>query len=59
KVADYVAAHKSQIDISGSAITVKDPVVQTELNKLLLELNEQGKNAQQAQARLQALMTGR
>ncbi|RMS13762.1 hypothetical protein ALP75_200137 [Pseudomonas syringae pv. actinidiae] len=54
-----MAAHKSQIDISGSAITVKDPVVQTELNKLLLELNEQGKNAQQAQARLQALMTGR
>ncbi|KPX35100.1 putative lipoprotein [Pseudomonas tremae] len=59
KVADYVQAHKSQIDISGSAITVKDPVVQTELNKLLQELNEQGKNAQQAQARLQSLMTGR
>ncbi|KPX06690.1 DUF3053 domain-containing protein [Pseudomonas syringae pv. coryli] len=59
KVADYVDAHKSQIDISGSTITVKDPVVQTELNKLLQELNEQGKNAQQAQSKLQSLMTGR
>ncbi|WP_024673238.1 DUF3053 domain-containing protein [Pseudomonas syringae] len=59
KVADYIEAHKSQIDIAGSAITVKDPVVQTELNKLLQELNDQGKNAQQAQGRLQSLMTGR
>ncbi|WP_163027517.1 DUF3053 domain-containing protein, partial [Pseudomonas viridiflava] len=59
KIADYVDAHKSQIDLSGSVAKVNDPVVQTELNKLLQDLNAQAKNVQQAQARLQAVMLGR
>ncbi|WAI82462.1 MULTISPECIES: DUF3053 domain-containing protein [Achromobacter] len=59
KVADYVEAHKAQIEISGAIVKVKDPAVQAELNKLLQELNDQAKNMQQAQTRMQALMLGR
>jgi len=59
KIADYVEAHKTQIDISGAVVTVKDPVVQTELNKMLQNLNTQARNLQQAQTRLQSVMLGR
>ncbi|CAB3888894.1 hypothetical protein LMG26854_04893 [Achromobacter aegrifaciens] len=59
KIADYVAAHAAQIDISGPIVKVQDPAVQTELNKLLQELNAQAKNVQQAQTRMQAVMVGR
>jgi hypothetical protein len=59
KVADYVTAHKAQIQISGSMLTVSDPKVQAELNRLLQDLGEQGKKAQQAQVRLQKLKFGR
>ncbi len=59
KIADYVAAHAAQIDISGPVVTVKDPAVQTELNQLLQDLNAQARNVQQAQTRMQAVMIGR
>lgn len=59
KIADYVNAHKGQIEISGAVVKVQDPAVQAELNALLQELSSQAKNVQQAQARLQSLMTGR
>lgn len=59
KIADYVAAHAAQIDISGPIVKVQDPAVQTELNKLLQDLNAQAKNVQQAQTRMQAVMVGR
>lgn len=59
KVADYVSAHKAQIEITGSVVKVQDPAVQAELNSLLQDLNNQAKNVQQAQTRLQSLMTGR
>ncbi|MNX72056.1 hypothetical protein D3C86_1033930 [compost metagenome] len=59
KIADYVEAHKAQIEISGPIVKVKDPAVQTELNQLLQDLNAQAKNVQQAQTRLQAVMMGR
>ncbi|SIT27558.1 DUF3053 domain-containing protein [Achromobacter sp. MFA1 R4] len=59
KIADYVEAHKSQIEISGPIVKVKDPAVQDELNKLLQDLNTQAKQVQQAQTRLQAVMLGR
>lgn len=59
KIADYVEAHKAQIEIAGPIVKVKDPAVQAELNQLLQDLNAQAKNVQQAQTRLQAVMLGR
>ncbi|MNF90502.1 hypothetical protein D3C84_730680 [compost metagenome] len=59
KVADYVTAHKAQIEINGPVVKVQDPKVQAELNALLHDLNAQAKTVQQAQARLQAVMLGR
>ncbi|MCQ9427233.1 DUF3053 domain-containing protein [Pseudomonas sp. LJDD11] len=59
KVADYVTAHKEQIDIKGPEVTVKDPNVQAELNTLLQELNSQAQAVQKAQQKLQGVMLGR
>lgn len=59
KVADYVTAHKEQIDIKGPVVTVKDPKVQAELNTLLQELNNQAQAVQKAQQKLQGVMLGR
>ncbi|MBD8793003.1 DUF3053 domain-containing protein [Pseudomonas syringae] len=59
KVADYITAHKDQIDINGPVVTVKDPKVQAELNTLLQNLNEQARTVQQAQVRLQSVMLGK
>ncbi|WP_268800436.1 DUF3053 domain-containing protein [Pseudomonas huanghezhanensis] len=58
KVADYVNAHKAQIEINGALVKVQDPKVQAELNTLLEELNTQAKTVQQAQVRLKTLMFG-
>ena len=59
KIADYVDAHKAQIEISGPVVKVQDPAVQAELNQLLQDLNAQAKNLQQANTRMQAVMLGR
>ncbi|MBD8121143.1 DUF3053 domain-containing protein [Pseudomonas lutea] len=59
KVADYVEAHKSQIEINGAVVQVKDAKVQAELNGLLQELNAKARQVQDAQTRLQSVMLGR
>lgn len=59
KVADYVDAHKAQIQINGSVIQVTDPKVQAELNTLLQGLNAKAKVVQEAQTRMQAVLLGR
>ncbi|WP_060512964.1 DUF3053 domain-containing protein [Pseudomonas sp. NBRC 111124] len=59
KVADYVDAHKAQIEINGPIVKVNDPKVQAELNGLLQDLTNQAKTVQQAQAQLQTVMLGR
>lgn len=59
KVADYVNAHKSQININGAVVTVEDPKVQKELNALLEDMNTQARAAQQAQVRVQSVISGR
>jgi len=59
KIGDYVEANKTQIEISGAIVRVQDPAVQAELNQLVQALNDQAKNLQQAQTRIQALMLGR
>lgn len=58
KLAEYVEAHKAQIDLSGPMPKVQDPTVLAELNKLLQELSAQAQKVQQAQTRLQAVMLG-
>ena len=58
KVAEYVEAHKAQIDLSGPMPKVQDPTVLAELNKLLQDLTAQAQKVQQAQTRLQAVMLG-
>ncbi|MFY3139037.1 DUF3053 domain-containing protein [Achromobacter xylosoxidans] len=59
KLAEYVEAHKTQIDLTGPTPRVQDPAVLAELNKLLQELTAQAQKVQQAQTRLQAVMLGR
>lgn len=59
KIADYVDANKSKIEMSGTNVTVTDTTVQAELNKLMQDMNAQAKNVQQAQTRLQAVVMGR
>jgi len=59
KIADYVDANKSKIEISGTSVTVTDTAVQADLNKLMQDMNAQAKNVQQAQTRLQTVIKGR
>lgn len=59
KVADYVDAHKAQIQINGSAVQVTDAKVQAELNTLLQDLNAKARVVQEAQTRMQAVLLGR
>jgi hypothetical protein len=59
KVADYIEAHKAQIEIDGSQVKVQDPKVLAELNARLQDLNAQAQTIQQAQTRMQAVMFGR
>lgn len=59
KVADYVDAHKDQIEINGAIVKVNDAKVQAELNALLQDLNTQARTVQQAQGQLQKVMLGR
>ncbi|WP_062380666.1 DUF3053 domain-containing protein [Pseudomonas abietaniphila] len=58
KVADYLDAHKAQIEINGPVVKVKDAKVQAELNALLQDLNAQAQTVQKAQARMQSMMLG-
>ncbi|MFR0673264.1 DUF3053 domain-containing protein [Enterobacterales bacterium AW_CKDN230030176-1A_HGKHYDSX7] len=59
KVADYVSAHKDQIEVNGAIVRVADPKVQAELNGLLGELNAQAKTMQEAQGHVQKVLLGR
>lgn len=59
KVADYVDAHKAQIQINGSVVQVTDAKVQAELNTLLQDLNAKAKVVQEAQTRMQSVLLGR
>ncbi|WP_426141301.1 DUF3053 domain-containing protein [Pseudomonas sp. DWP3-1-2] len=59
KIADYINAHKAQIDVSGVQVAVSDPKVQAELNGMLQDLNAQAKQVQEAQRRMQSVVYGR
>ena len=58
ELADYVAQHRGAITIQGMQVQVSDPAVQRELNAKLTALNTRGQEAQAAQRRLQALISG-
>ncbi|MET3495141.1 DUF3053 domain-containing protein [Variovorax boronicumulans] len=57
-VGDYLQKNKSKIQISGSSVTVTDPAVQAELNKMLQDLNSQSAAINAAQRKMQAMVRG-
>lgn len=58
RIGDYVEAHRSQIQISGSTFTVSDPKVLQELNGMLQALNSHAGAISTAQRRMRTTMTG-
>jgi hypothetical protein len=57
-VGDYLQQNKSKIQVSGSTVTVTDPAVQAELNKMLQNLNGQSAAINAAQRKMQAMVRG-
>lgn len=57
-VGDYLDRNKSKIQVSGASVTVTDPAVQAELNKMLQDLNGHSKAINAAQAKMQAMVRG-
>jgi hypothetical protein len=57
-VGDYLQQNKSKIQVSGSSVTVTDPAVQAELNKMLQNLNGQSAAINAAQRKMQAMVRG-
>ena len=57
-VGSYIEQNKSKIQISGSTVSVTDPAVQAELNKLLQQLNSQSTAINAAQQKLQTMVRG-
>jgi len=57
-VGDYLQQNKSKIQISGASVTVTDPAVQAELNKMLQNLNGQSAAINAAQRKMQAMVRG-
>ncbi|WP_399678274.1 DUF3053 domain-containing protein [Xenophilus sp.] len=58
RIGDYVDAHKSQIQVSGSTFTVSDPKVLNELNGMLQQLNSHSAAIQTAQRRMRTAVAG-
>ena len=57
-MADYIQLNKAKIKIDGSAMTVSDPAVQAQLNKMLQDLNGRTAAVNAAQRKLQAMVRG-
>ena len=57
-VGDYLEKNKSKIQVSGASMTVSDPAVQAELNKMLQDLNGHSKAINAAQSKMQAMVRG-
>lgn len=55
---DYLEQNKSKIQVSGATLSVSDPAVQAQLNRMLQELNGQSKAINAAQAKMQAMLRG-
>ena len=57
-IGDYSERNKSKIQVSGASVTVTDPAVQAELNKMLQDLNGHSKAINAAQSKMQAMVRG-
>lgn len=57
-IGDFLQQNKSKIQVSGSSVTVSDPAVQAELNKMLQQLNSQSAAINDAQRKMQAMVRG-
>lgn len=57
-VGDFLQQNKSKIQVSGASVTVSDPAVQAELNKMLQNLNGQSAAINAAQRKMQAVVRG-
>jgi hypothetical protein len=57
-IGDFLEKNKSKIQVNGSVVTVTDPVVQAELNKMLQQLNGQSAAINAAQRKMQAMVRG-
>ncbi|MFM9926216.1 DUF3053 domain-containing protein [Variovorax sp. H27-G14] len=57
-IGNYIEQNKSKIQISGSTVSVTDPVVQAEFNKMLQQLNGQSSAINAAQRKMQAMVRG-
>ncbi|SCX73498.1 DUF3053 domain-containing protein [Variovorax sp. EL159] len=57
-IGDFLQQNKSKIQVSGSSVTVSDPAVQAELNKMLQQLNSQSAAINAAQQKMQAMVRG-
>jgi hypothetical protein len=57
-IGDFLEKNKSKIQVSGTTVTVTDPAVQAELNKMLQQLNGQSAAINAAQRKMQAMVQG-
>ena len=57
-IGSYIEQNKSKIQISGSTVSVTDPAVQAELNKMLQQLNSQSSAIRAAQQRVLTMVRG-
>lgn len=57
-IGSYIEQNKSKIQISGSTVSVTDPAVQAEFNKMLQQLNGQSAAINAAQRKMQAMVRG-
>ena len=57
-IGDFLQQNKSKIQVSGTSVTVTDPAVQAELNKMLQQLNGQSAAINAAQRKMQAMVRG-
>jgi len=57
-IGDFMEKNKSKIQVAGSSVTVTDPAVQAELNKMLQQLNGQSAAINAAQQKMQAVVRG-
>lgn len=57
-IGDFLEKNKAKIQVVGTTVTVTDPAVQAELNKMLQQLNGQSAAINAAQQKMQAMVRG-
>ncbi|MDT4887403.1 hypothetical protein FQZ97_1238530 [compost metagenome] len=57
-IADFMEKNKSKLQVSGATLTVTDPAVAAELNKMAQQLGKQSAAINAAQDKMRAVMRG-